>query len=417
MLIISSLILVISYFLIAWEKIPKVTVAILGASLMLLLHRSPAETVFGHVDFGVIFLLISMMIIVNITNRSGVFKWLAFEILKNTGGNPKVILAAIIFFTAFLSAFLDNVTTVVLVLPIIFILSKELKIDPIPFLISAIIASNIGGTATLIGDPPNIIIGSAAGLSFGDFLRELTGVITVIFIVSTFTLVYLFRKELVAVPELRTRIRELDNSRSITDPTLMIRSLSVLLAVILGFVFHGVLHVDAYIIAIFGASILMLFETPKQIIHEVEWTTIFFFIGLFLIVGGFAEAGGIKFLAHQILNLTAGDQKFTTMLILWTSGFFSAIVDNIPFTATMVPIINTLKSSMDVYPLWWSLSLGACLGGNATIIGAAANVIVIEAGIAKGYPISFLRFMKYGLLITVISLVISSIYLYLRFFL
>jgi Na+/H+ antiporter NhaD/arsenite permease-like protein len=416
MLLITSLILIISFIFIAWEKFPKVTVAMFGASLMLLITRSSSKTVFSHVDFGVIFLLVSMMIIVHITARSGVFKWVAFEMLKHTKGNPKLILIVIGTFTAIFSAFLDNVTTVVLVIPVILAMSKHLKIDPIPFFITAILASNIGGTATLIGDPPNIIIGSAAGLSFIDFIKELTGIITIIFIVSMMLLVYLFRDSLNFSEEYAQKIDLLDNRNTIKDKKLMIRSTSVLALVILGFVLHGFLHIDAYVIALLGASFLLLFETPKQIIHEVEWTTIFFFIGLFLIIGGFSEAGGIKLLSEQILNITGGDQKYTAMILLWASGFFSAIIDNIPYTATMVPMINELKSAMDVYPLWWSLSLGACLGGNATIIGAAANVIIVEAAAATGHKISFIKFFKYGILITLVSLVMSSIYLYLRFF-
>ncbi|MDD3014696.1 MAG: ArsB/NhaD family transporter [Candidatus Gastranaerophilales bacterium] len=417
MLIASSIILVVSYILIAWEKIPKVTVAILGAAIMLVLSHTPAEKVFAHVDFSVIFLLVSMMIIVHITARSGVFKWLALEMVKKTGGNLKLIMVSLAIFTAFFSAFLDNVTTVVLILPIVFAVTRTLKIDPIPYLITIILASNIGGAATLIGDPPNIIIGNAAGLSFMDFVRELTFVIIFIFIISMSVLLFMFRKSLSVPDGFAEKLETIDNSRTIKDKKHMIRSVSVLMAVITGFLLNEIIHIDAYIIALLGAGILMLFETPKQIIHEVEWTTIFFFIGLFLIVGGFAEAGGIKLLADNLLKITSGDLKLTSMLILWASGIFSAIVDNIPYTATVVPLINQLKSSMDVYPLWWSLSLGACLGGNATIIGAAANVIVIETAHAAGHNISFWRFFKYGFVITVISLLISTLFIYLRFFL
>jgi len=414
-MIISFCILLIAYSLIVIEKPPKVAIAMLGAALTLVFGLIPPKNVFHHVDFGVIFLLVSMMIIVHIADRSGVFRWLSIEMLKLTGGQPKIIFLALCLFTAVLSAFLDNVTTVILVIPITFIISKELKIDPVPLFIAEIIASNIGGTATLIGDPPNIIIGSAANLSFMDFARELTPVITVIFIVCTLVLLHLFRKDLVSTPELMAEIKTLDNSNSIKDRPLMIRSVSVLLLVIAGFILHDLIHVEAYKIAFLGASVLLLFETPKQIIHEIEWTTIFFFIGLFIIIGGLVETGGIKFLADKMIQATHGNIHYATMLVLWTSGFLSAIVDNIPYTATMVPLINQLKTGMDVTPLWWSLSLGACLGGNATIIGAAANIIIAETSNNAGHKISFLRFMKYGLLVTLISLVISSIYLYFRF--
>jgi len=415
MLIISSIILLVSYILIVWDRLPKATIAMMGAAIMLIFQHAPAEKVFSHVDFGVIILLASMMMIVNITARSGVFKWLGFQMLKMSGGNPKLILVYIGMFTAFFSAFLDNVTTVVLILPVIFAISRQLKLDPIPFLITIIMASNIGGTATLIGDPPNIIIGSAAGLSFMDFLRELTPVILIIFIVSMGFLLLLFKKNLVLSKEQIFNIEKIETKGIITDKPLLVRSTIVLGFVIIGFILHDMIHIDAYVIALTGASFLMFFESPKDVIHEVEWTTIFFFVGLFLIIGGFAEAGGIKILAGKLIDITGGDKKTTAMLIIWASGFFSAIIDNIPYTATMVPMIKELSSVMNVYPLWWALSLGACLGGNATIVGAAANVIVIEAAESEGYKISFLRFLKYGLLITIISLLISSVYIYFRY--
>jgi len=414
-LLLAGILLVVSFIFIAFEKIPKVTIAMLGAAITLALGIIPQEHVFSHIDFKVIFLLISMMIIVHIAARSGIFNWLAIKILKLTKGHPIRIFVSMALFTAILSAFLDNVTTVILVFPITLVIARELKSDPIPFLITEIIASNVGGAATLIGDPPNIIIGSTAGLNFMDFVRELTPVITLIFIVSTAILVYMFRKQLTSKPELMQQVMNIDNSKSIKDRSLMIRSSIVLILVILGFIFYDLIHIDAYIIALLGASVLLIFETPRQILHDVEWTTIFFFIGLFIIIGGFIETGGISFLADHLLKITKGNLQFTTMLVLWASGFLSAIVDNIPYTVTMAPLIKSLGSSMNIYPLWWSLSLGACLGGNATIIGAAANVIVSEASDAAGHPISFLRFMKYGLLVTFVSLVISSVYLYFRF--
>lgn len=414
-MLIASLILLTAFIFIAFEKIPKVTVAMIGGALALALGLIPPEKAFHHVDFGVIFLLVSMMIIVHIANRSGMFKALAINILKKIGAKPKLILLALCTLTAVLSAFLDNVTTVFLVIPVTFIIAKELQINPIPFLICEILASNIGGTATLIGDPPNIIIGSAAGLGFMDFVKELTPVIIVIYLFSMLLLLYLFRKELVCKAELADNVKNLDNSTSIKDLPLAIRSSIILLLVIIGFIFRDIIHVEAYAVAFLGASILLLFEKPKQILHDVEWMTIFFFIGLFLIVGGVIETGVIDLLAQKLLHVTNGDLKMTSMLILWGSGLFSAIVDNIPYTATMVPLIKQLSTSMDVVPLWWCLSLGACLGGNASVIGAAANVIVIESARVAGYPISFFRFMKYGALVTIISLAISSIYIYFRF--
>jgi len=413
--VVAGAILIIAYVFIALEKIPKVTIAMLGAALTLILGIVPAEHAFSHVDFGVIVLLVSMMIIVHIASRSGVFTWVAFELLKFTGGQPLKVLMALALFTAVASAFLDNVTTVVLILPVTFVIARELKVDPIPFLITEILASNIGGTATLIGDPPNIIIGSAAGLTFNDFIVELTPIVAIIYVFSMSVIAFMFKKDMITSPERMEHVANLDNSSTIKDRALMIRSMTVLGFVILGFILHSSLHLEAYMIALLGASVLLIFEKPHHILQDVEWITIFFFIGLFIIIGGLVETGGIKFLADKLLELTKGDLTVTSMVIVWASGLLSAIVDNIPYTVTMVPLIQELNGVMDLHPLWWSLSLGACLGGNATIIGAAANVIVSESAYAAGHPISFFRFMKYGVLVTFISLVLSSVYIYFRF--
>ena len=433
-MIISGAILLVAYVFIASEKIQKSVVALFGASLTLLLGLLPfhghydgdlgryIRGVFDYVEFEVIFLLIGMMIIVHIASRSGVFKWIALQILKATKGHPKLVLFALAAFTAVASAFLDNVTTVVLIMPVTFVIAKEFDTDPVPFLITEVLASNIGGTATLIGDPPNIIIGAKAGLSFMDFVNELTPVITVIFLVCVGVLIFLFRKTLKATPEKMEHIANLDNSKTITDKALMIRSVITLALVILGFVTHDITHISAFVFAVAGASFLLLFEKPKEIYRDVEWLTIFFFIGLFIIIGGFEANGGIKFLADQLIVLTHGSLNAATMIILWASGILSGIIDNIPYTATMAPLIEELISPANpnaitgnVHALWWALSLGACLGGNLTIIGAAANVLVSETAASKGYKISFLRFMKYGALVTLISLVLSSIYLYFKY--
>ena len=426
--IISALILLVAYIFIALEKIPKVTVALLGAGLTILLGlvsqtKFIGETVntqyfINYVDFNVIFLLVSMMIIVSISARSGMFNWIANELLRFTKGHPKVVLLTLGVFTAVTSAFLDNVTTVILIMPVTFFIAKQLDINPLPFLITEIFASNIGGTATLIGDPPNIIIGSAAGLSFTDFLKELTGVVALILIVVVCLMIFIFRKSLKTTPEKMNAVANLDNSNTITDFPLMIRSGIVLALVILGFVLHDVTHIETCVTAMLGASFLLLFEKPKEILSDVEWNTIFFFIGLFIIIGGLEASGGIALMAQWILNVTKGSQEATAMIILWASGFISGIIDNIPYTATMTPMILQIQKTMGAdyaYPLWWCLSLGACLGGNMTIIGAAANVIVSETSAHKGYPIPFMKFLKYGVATMLISLVISSTYIYLRF--
>ena len=425
---ISAAILLISYVFIATEKIPKATVALLGAVITILLGLlSQTKYIDGninnlyfinYIDFNVIFLLVSMMIIVNIATKSGMFNWVANELLKHTKGKPIRILFVLGLFTAITSAFLDNVTTVILIMPITFYIAKKLDINPIPYLMTEIFSSNIGGTATLIGDPPNIIIGSAAGLSFMDFIKELTGIVFVILIAVLIILSLFFKKQLITTEEKMASIAQIDNSHTITNKALLIRSLIVLIAVIAGFVLHDITHIETSVTAMLGASILLLFEKPSDLFKEVEWNTIFFFIGLFIIIGGLEASGGIALMAKWILTVTQGSEKATALLILWGSGVISGIIDNIPYTATMTPMILEIEKVMGqayAEPLWWCLSLGACLGGNMTIIGAAANVIVSETSAAHKHPISFMSFMKYGVIIMITSLVLSSIYIYLRF--
>ena len=425
---ISACLLIFAYIFIATEKIPKVTIALLGAGITILLGlvsqvKTVNETLNPHyfinfVDFNVVFLLVSMMIIVNISTRSGVFSYIANELLKLTKGRPIAILAALGIFTAVTSAFLDNVTTVILVLPITFAIARTLEIDPIPYLMTEIFASNIGGTATLIGDPPNIIIGSAAGFSFMDFLYNLTDVIVIILTIVIILLAFIFRKKLHASEEKMREVANLDNSKTITDKNLMIRSMIVLGLVILGFITHDITHIETCIAAMLGASVLLLFEKPTDILKDVEWNTIFFFIGLFIIIGGVEASGGIKIMAEWILNVTQGSQQAASMLILWASGIISGIIDNIPYTATMSPMLVEIQKTMGAeytIPLWWSLALGACLGGNMTIIGAAANVIVSENAAQEGHPISFMRFLKYGIFIVGISLLICSVYVNIKY--
>lgn len=426
--LVSASLLILAYIFIALERIPKVTIALLGGALTIVLGLVSQTKALGDginphyfinfIDFNVIFLLVSMMVIVSITTRSGVFNWIANELLKFTKGHPVKVLCALGLFTAVTSAFLDNVTTVILIMPITFAIAKKLDIDPIPFLLTEIFSSNIGGTATLIGDPPNIIIGSAGGLSFIDFIKELTPVILVIMCVVLTILAFIFRKKLHASQDKMDEVANIDNSHTITDKALMIRSTLILAFVILGFMLHDVTHIETCVVAMLGASILLIFEKPNEILQDVEWNTIFFFIGLFIIIGGLEASGGIKLMAEWILKVTQGSQAATSMIILWASGVISGIIDNIPYTATMAPMLVEIEKTMGAtyaYPLWWALSLGACLGGNMTIIGAAANVIVSENAAKSGHPISFMRFLKYGVGVVAISLTISTVYIYFRF--
>ena len=426
---ISAVVLILAYIFIALEKIPKVTIALLGAAVVvfsgLVSQEKIAETglnefyFINFVDFNVIFLLVSMMIIVNITTRCGVFKWMAIELLKMTKGKPLMVLITLAFLTAILSAFLDNVTTVILIMPVTFVVAKQLDLNPVPLLITEIFASNIGGTATLIGDPPNIIIGSVAGFSFMDFIRELT-IICLIIMIAVVAFLYLcFRKQLITTEEKMASIQDIDNSKTITDYALLKRSMIVLGLVILGFLTHDITHIATCIIAFIGASILLLFENPEETFKEVEWNTIFFFIGLFIIIGGFEAAGGIKLMANWLLDITQGSKEIASYVILWGSGILSGIIDNIPYTATMAPMIHEIeleKGRDFVLPLWWSLSLGACLGGNLTIIGAAANVIVSENAAKHGHVIKFMEFLKYGCVVVFISLTLSTGFIFVRHF-
>ena len=425
---ISGLLLLVAYIFIALEKIPKMTIALIGASITIILGLVSQTKVVGDIinphyfanfiDFNVIILLVSMMIIVLITTKSGVFNWVANELLKRTKGEPVKILITLGLFTAIVSSFLDNVTTVILIMPITFAIAKQLGINPMPYLITEIIASNVGGTATLIGDPPNIIIGSAGGLSFLDFIKELAPIVAIILIIILALLAAVFKGQLQTSAEKMAKVALIDNSKTITDRTHMIRSITILGLVIIGFMLHDITHIETCIVAMLGASFLLIFEKPTEILEQVEWNTIFFFVGLFIIIGGLEASGGIKLMAQWLINVTNGNQTATAMTILWGSGIISGIIDNIPYTATMAPMLVEIQKTLGqdyTYPLWWALSLGACLGGNMTIIGAAANVIVSENAAKEGYPISFLGFMKYGVITVFISLILSSIYIYYRF--
>lgn len=425
---ISATILIVAYIFIALEKIPKVTIALFGGVVTILLGLISQNKMVGdsinplyfinYIDFNVIFLLVSMMIIVSITAKSGIFNYLANNFLKMTKGHPIKVMVVLGVFTAVVSAFLDNVTTVILIMPITFSIAKKLDINPIPFLITEIFCSNIGGTATLIGDPPNIIIGSAAGFAFMDFIKELTLIVAIIMLAVVAVLAICFRKQLITTAEKMHEAANIDNKGTITDKNLMIRSCSVLAVVILGFMLHDVIHIETSIMAMLGASILLFFEKPTKVLEEVEWNTIFFFIGLFIIIGGLEATGGIKLMAQWIIDITHGSQSAASMIILWGSGLISGVIDNIPYTATMAPMIAQMERVLGhdyAYPLWWCLSLGACLGGNLTIIGAAANVIVSENSAKHGHPISFMGFMKYGVAVVFISLILSTAYIYLKF--
>ena len=419
-IIIGLIIFILVFLLITFEFMNKTLAALLGASIYLLFSFIGQDLAFKGIDWNVIFLLISMMIIVGITKDTGLFQYVAIKLAKLSRGNGFVILILLSLVTAVFSAFLDNVTTVLILAPISILIAVELGLNPTPFVISEAIASNIGGTATLIGDPPNIMIGSAAHLGFSDFLVNL-GPVILIMLVFFIGFIYLFwgRKMHVA-NDRKARIMDFDEKKSLQDNPLLIKSLIVLGLVITGFLLHATIGVEAATIALSGAALLMILSGRKEVekfFHEVEWTTIFFFIGLFILVGGLEEMGIISAMSKGLLSWTGGDVKKTTMILLWGSGFLSAVVDNIPYVATMIPLIKDMGHSLHLgqqamEPLWWALSLGACLGGNGTLIGASANVV--SAGISEknGHKISFLQFTKYGAIVTVVNLLIASVYLF-----
>ncbi|MGC8771340.1 MAG: ArsB/NhaD family transporter [Brevinematia bacterium] len=420
--IIALIIFILVYIIMTGEIINKTIIALIGGVLIAILKIIPQEKIFEFVDWNVIFLLIGMMIIVGITKHTGLFQFVAIKAAKIARGNPITILILLVLITAVFSAFLDNVTTILILTPVTILIAVELGISPVPFIISESISSNIGGTATLIGDPPNIMIGSAAGLDFNSFITNLTPVIIIILITFIFIIYMLFSKKMHVSNERKSRIMDFEEKKSITDKKLLIKSLFVLGITIIGFILHGVINVEPSVIALGGASLLMLLSGKHEVesfFVEIEWGTVFFFIGLFILIGGLVETGLIKKMAEFVLSLTKGNIKNTSILILWASGIFSALVDNIPYVATMIPMIKDIGVQMgatNINPLWWSLALGACLGGNGTLIGASANVVASGIAGKSGYKISFMEFTKYGAIITIISLIISTAYIYLRYF-
>ncbi|MFZ7132213.1 MAG: SLC13 family permease [Eubacteriales bacterium] len=401
--------------LIITEKINRTVAAITGAILMVLFKIITPHEAIGAIDFNTIGVLIGMMIIVAIIKDTGVFEYLAIYSAKKVKGDPWKIIIVFSTITAITSALLDNVTTVLLIVPMTLIITDTLKLDPIPFLIPEIIASNIGGTSTLIGDPPNIMIGSAANLGFLDFVVHLLPVIIIIYFITFSVFKILYKNKLVVDASLMKRISEFDEKKSITDYPLLRKCYWVMAFILVGFFFHEELGYASSVVALTGATILLLLSKTnvEEVFKSVEWPTIFFFSGLFVMVGSLEKVGVIHFVANSILDFTEGHIIVTGVAILWGSAIISSFLDNIPFVATLIPLISAIGASghTDITPLWWAISLGACLGGNGTLLGASANVVV--AGIAErhGQPISFMRYMKIGFPMMIISIVVSTIYL------
>ena len=421
--IVAIVIFVAAYALIISEKIHRTIIGICGAMLMILLGIINQETAIHHIDFNTLGLLMGMMVIVNITSETGLFNYLAIWAAKKVKAKPISLLVALSILTAVCSALLDNVTTVLLTVPITFSITKQLNVDVKPFLIAQILSSNIGGTATLIGDPPNIMIGSAVGLQFMDFITNLTAICILIFIVTIALLIVIYGKKLHTTDELREKVMQLDEKSQIVEPRLLKKCLFALAITISLFVLHGQLHLDTATAAMTGAGLLLLISFPQKeamiakVLSKVEWLAIFFFAGLFILVGALVETGVIKMLAEEAIKITNGDLTATSMLILWMSAYASAFIDNIPFVATLIPLIQDMgqMGMTNLDPVWWSLSLGACLGGNGTLIGASANVVVASMAAQRGKPISFISFMKIALPMMTLSIAISSVYIWLRY--
>lgn len=414
----ALLIFIATYALIATERIDKTLAALLGGTLVVLLGVVHQEDAFGAIDLNVIFLLAGMMIMAGILRRTGFFQWVAIRSVKLANGDPFRLLIVLSLVCAILSAFLDNVTTVVLIAPVTIYVATVLRVSPVPFLIAEILASNIGGAATLIGDPPNILIGSAAGLTFVDFLTNMGPISVLILVVFIALLRPMFGRDLTVHDDVREAVLALDESEVLSDVRLLKISLAVLAATIVGFVLAGPLGLEAGTIALFGATVLALLSRldVESVLAEVEWPTLFFFVGLFMLVEAVVSVGLIEALAAAMLELTGGDPTVTTISLLWLSGIASAIVDNIPYTATMIPVVQDFGAAgLPIEPLWWALALGACLGGNATIVGASANVVVAGLGGRAGHPITFRSFLRYGVVVAFISLVMSTGYLYVRY--
>ncbi len=423
----------LAYALIASEKINKTIVAVLGAVCVLLFHLVTFEEAIKSVDFNVIFLLVGMMTSVHILSKTGFFEWIAISVARKAKGDPWLIMVFLLSVTALLSAFLDNVTTIIMLVPVTILIMQLLEISPVPFVIMEAIVSNIGGTSTLIGDPPNIIIGSQAGLSFNSFLGNLAPVVLVIMIAFLGTVFLVFGRKFHVPESTRKRVIDAIPHLAIIDRKNMVRSLTVFGFIFAGFFLHGVLGLEPGIIALGGSMVMLLVcrTESDDALMSVEWGVIFFFIGMFMMIAALEVNGVMDWLGIHIIQLAGQNLFLVCIVVLWGSAFFSSILDNIPFVITMVPLVrqfviyfsqssgvtDPLLIQMEIaQPLWWSLALGACLGGNGTLIGASANIVMARISERNKYPISFMQFLRYGFGFMVQSMVICTLYIWLRYF-
>ena len=416
--IVSIAVFVIVMVAIMTEKLHRSLAAIVGAMLVLALHVLPFDAAMEHIDFNTLGVLLGMMLFVSVVKLSGMFEFLAIKAARLAKGEPWKVMLLFVLLTAVLSAFLDNVTTVLLIGPMTLTVCKLLDVNPIPFFMTEILASNIGGTATLIGDPPNIMIGSAAGFTFFDFILYDAPAVVVILAAVLVVFYFLYGRKMHVNEEHRARIMELDEHAMIKNKRLLKQSYVMIGLVVVGFMAHGALGLESSVIALGAAGIIMLIsgESIEEALANVDWTTLAFFAGLFVIVGAMAETGVIEMLAHALIDATGGNVFVTMLVLLVGSAVISSFLDNIPFVATMIPILLAMESTgMDVTPLWWAVSLGACLGGNGTLIGASANVVLSDISKKNGHEITFVQFLKTGFPIMLLTVVIAGLYLVVRF--
>lgn len=416
--LIAVIIFIVVIVAIMSEKVHRAVAAVTGSVLLVLLKILSIDDCISYIDFNTIGVLIGMMLFVAVVKNSGIFEYIAIKAAKFAKGNPWKIMMYFMILTAVLSAFLDNVTTVLLIGPMTLAITRILKINPVPFLMTQILASNIGGTATLIGDPPNIMIGSAAKLSFLDFIVNLGPIIVVVLAATILCFYLIYGKHFIFDKSAMQEVMKLDEQKAVKDSSLMRKSIILTIMVAVGFVMHSTLGVESCIIALTAASIMLLIgkQDADEIIAGVEWPTIVFFTGLFIVVGGMVKVGVIDKLAHLLMNVAEGHMVLTMLLILWVSAILSSILDNIPFVATLIPLILTMeRSGLNVMPFWWAISLGACLGGNGTLIGASANVVLSGISNKHGYPITFVQYLKIGYPMMILSMLLSTIYLVVRY--
>ena len=419
--VVVLVIFILTFTFITTEKLPNAIAAMVGAFLVVAFHILSQNEAVGYIDFDTIGLLCGMMIMVAIMRKSGLFEYIAIKGIKITRGNPWRILVVLSIVTAVLSAFLDNVTTVLIIVPLTLAVADNININPLPILISEILFSNIGGTATLIGDPPNIMIGGATHLNFMDFMLNNLPVVLLVSVMTFYYLKLIYYKQLIKGEIDTGKINAFDETRSIRDKTFFIKNLVIFSLVIIAFMTHHLHEISMASLALGGGFILMMItkQEPIEILKEVEWATLFFFIGLFVIVGGLEKTGIIGYIADALTGFTDGRASVATQLVLWMSAVSTTFINSIPYTATMISVIEEMVTDLggNADSLWWALSLGACLGGNGTLIGAAANIIVSGFSQKTRYPLKFVEYLKVGMPVMLLSVFIASIYLFLRYFL